>query len=261
MIKAIFFDLDDTLIWDRKSVDLAFLATCRKAEEEYGVNPEELMEAVKRHARDLFRTYDTYPFTQKIGISAFEGLWGPFEDIGPEFQALKEIVPSYRTQAWYLGLKTFGIDHLEFARFLGETFPVERRKVPVVFEDTFPVLEQLRHGFRLTLLTNGSPSLQRLKLDLTPELAPFFDHIVISGEFGKGKPDKEIFEYALTLNGVGPSEAIMVGDNLYTDILGANDAHIPSVWIHHGENQAKEVIPTFEIHRPKELLRILPEGR
>ena len=33
MVKAIFFDLDDTLLWDKKSVETAFQETCRLAEE------------------------------------------------------------------------------------------------------------------------------------------------------------------------------------------------------------------------------------
>ena len=36
MIKAIFFDLDDTLLWDQKSVKEAFAATCKVAEERMG---------------------------------------------------------------------------------------------------------------------------------------------------------------------------------------------------------------------------------
>lgn len=33
MMKAVFFDLDDTLLWDEKSVSTAFSKTCLKAEE------------------------------------------------------------------------------------------------------------------------------------------------------------------------------------------------------------------------------------
>ena len=38
MIEAIFFDLDDTLLWDQKSVKEAFVATCEAAAEKYDLD-------------------------------------------------------------------------------------------------------------------------------------------------------------------------------------------------------------------------------
>ncbi len=38
LLKAVFFDLDDTLLWDQKSVKEAFVATCEVAKEKYGLN-------------------------------------------------------------------------------------------------------------------------------------------------------------------------------------------------------------------------------
>ena len=42
MIKAIFFDLDDTLLWDQKSVKEAFVATCSKASEKFNIDAARL---------------------------------------------------------------------------------------------------------------------------------------------------------------------------------------------------------------------------
>lgn len=36
IMKAVFFDLDDTLLWDEKSVSTAFAETCMKAEKNTG---------------------------------------------------------------------------------------------------------------------------------------------------------------------------------------------------------------------------------
>ena len=66
MIKTIIFELDDTLLWDKKSVATAFQLTCQKAAETYELNPSELEEAVRSEARALYATYDTYEFTQMI---------------------------------------------------------------------------------------------------------------------------------------------------------------------------------------------------
>lgn len=257
MIKAVFFDLDDTLLWDKKSVKEAFRATCLVAEERYGINPEELEEAVREAARNLYASYETYPYTQMIGINPFEGLWGNFKDNTDEFKALSKIVPQYRSDAWTAGLKALGIDDPEFGHELGERFPEERRKVPFVYEDTFPVLDELKKNYRLLLLTNGSPDLQNTKLRITPEIPPYFEQIVISGDFGKGKPNPGIFEHALALMSLQRDEVIMVGDNLNTDIKGANATGIKSVWINRHGMEATEVVPTFEIKQLSDIYSIL----
>jgi putative hydrolase of the HAD superfamily len=260
MIKAIFFDLDDTLLWDQKSVKEAFAATCRVAEEHYGINAGQLEESVREAARELYSSYEFYPFTQMIGINPFEGLWGNFSDDNLEdFKKMKVTVPGYRKEAWTAGLKKMGIDNPDFGYVLAERFPEERRKSPFVYEETFEILDSLKGKYQLLLLTNGSPELQHTKLEITPELVPYFDQIVISGNFGRGKPDPSIFEYALSLMELQKDEVIMVGDNLMTDVLGANRAGIKTVWINRHDKERNEVIPTYEIKHLEELYPILAE--
>jgi len=257
MLKAIFFDLDDTLLWDQKSVQEAFAATCRRAEERYGIDPLKLEDAVRDAARKLYSSYEFYPFTQMIGINPFEGLWGNFLDEQDDFPKMKETVPAYRSQSWTIGLKTMGVDDPAFGEELGELFPKERRKLPFVYDDTFETLEKLKGKYKLLLLTNGSADLQKTKLTITPELVPYFDQIVISGDFGRGKPDPSLFEHALSRLALKKEEAIMIGDNLMTDILGANRAGITSVWINRHQKQRNEIKPVYEIKSLAELFPIL----
>lgn len=259
MIKAIFFDLDDTLLWDQKSIKKAFVATCKVAEDRYRLDSNQFEEAVREAARNLYSSYETYPFTQMIGINPFEGLWGNFLDDQEDFKKMKETVPTYRKDAWTMGLKTMGVDDPEFGYELAERFPQERRNLPFVYEETFKTLDALKGEYQLLLLTNGSPDLQNTKLGITPELVPYFDQIVISGDFGRGKPDPSIFEHALSLMSLNKGEVIMVGDNLMTDILGANRAGIKSVWINRHEKERNEVIPTYEIKHLEELFPIIEE--
>lgn len=171
---------------------------------------------------------------------------------------MKKIVPTYRKEAWTKGLKNLGIDDSEFGAELANLFIENRKNSPFVYEETFRVLDQLKKDYQLVLLTNGSPSLQNTKLTITPELVPYFDKIIISGSFGIGKPDSSIFEHVLQQCGVKPEDALMVGDNRMTDILGANRTGIPSVWINR-ENEAaiEEVIPTYEITNLEQLQTIL----
>lgn len=259
MIKAVFFDLDDTLLWDQKSIKEAFVATCRLAQERYGIDPVLFEEAVREAAGNLYSSYETFEFTKMIGINPFEGLWGNFLDETDEFRKMKEMVPGYRKDAWTLGLKAMGINDPEFGFELGERFPEERRKLPFVYEDTFETLDALKGKYKLLLLTNGSPDLQNTKLTITSELVPYFDQIVISGDFGRGKPDPSLFEHALSLMSLDKDEAIMVGDNLMTDVLGANRVGMKTVWINRHNKERNEVIPTFEIKQLAELFGILDE--
>ncbi|WP_042350617.1 HAD family hydrolase [Bacillus massiliigorillae] len=259
MVKAVFFDLDDTLLWDHKSISEAFRATCEYAQEKVGVDADKLEEAVREAAQQLYASYETYEFTKMIGINPFEGLWGNFGDDTLEFPKMKEIVPGYRKDAWTQGLKAIGIDNEEFGAELAERFPQERRKSPILYEETFQVLDKLKGEYALLLLTNGSPELQNTKLEITPELVPYFDKIVISGDFGKGKPDVKIFEHALEIMNVTKDEAIMVGDNLMTDVLGASRAGIKSVWINRHDKERNEVVPTYEIKHLEELFTILDD--
>jgi putative hydrolase of the HAD superfamily len=257
MVKAVFFDLDDTLLWDKKSIATAFEKTGKIAEDRFGVDAKKLEKTVRKVAQELYSAYESYSFTQLIGINPFEGLWGDFNDKEEGFQKLREIVPEYRQHTWTLGLKIMGIDNEEFGCELSERFVSERKKAPFVYEDTFSVLDALKSKFRLLLLTNGSPELQKMKLSMTSELVPYFEHIVISGEYGKGKPDPGIFAYALQKMNLTNGEVIMVGDNLHTDILGANRSGIQSVWVNRHDLTAKEIKPTFEIKCLSELIEIV----
>ncbi|WP_141501327.1 HAD family hydrolase [Paenibacillus luteus] len=257
--QAVLFDLDDTLLWDDRSVKESFEATCQAAAEVTGVDPDALEEAVRREARSLYESYETFAFTKMIGINPFEGLWAPFlEGEQEEFRKLEQLAPGYRKAAWTQGLKSLGIDDEELGAKLAEQFPAERRSRPIVYEETFRVLDALKGKYKLLLLTNGSPDLQREKLAGVPELIPYFDHIIISGEFGQGKPAASIFKHALERLGIETDHGIMVGDKLTTDILGANSIGMTSVWINrHNVVRNDEIVPTHEIKHLEELLQLL----
>src|SRR5699024_3917015 len=142
---------------------------------------------------------------------------------------------------------------------LAKRFPEERKKHIFLYDETIDVLDTLKNKYKLIMLTNGSPHLQNTKLSLSPELRPYFDHIIISGAFGKGKPAVEIFEHALELAGVEKEEAIMIGDNPNTDILGANRIGMESIWINHDDAELTGVTPTYEVKRLREILPIIEE--
>ncbi|MFS0750683.1 HAD family hydrolase [Oceanobacillus sp. 1P07AA] len=258
MAKAIIFDLDDTLLWDKKSVQDAFNITCDAANREKNIDPKKLENSVKKHARRLYASYDTYEFTKKIGINPFEGLWATFDDKGIDFEKLKEIAPLYQKDAWNQGLQEVGIKDENYASQLANAFRENRKRTACIFSDAIEVLEKLYTKLPLVLLTNGSPSLQNLKLELSPELVPYFEHIIISGGVGVGKPDTEIFDLALSRLELLSEDVLMVGDNLHTDIIGANRQGIPSVWLNRFDlKNDTDIQPVYEIKSLDELLKLV----
>lgn len=258
MIKTIMFDLDDTLLWDKKSVEVSLHLTCLYAEAQCGVAASQLEQSIRSEAVAAYAETEVYEFTKSIGINPFEGLWGKFDDEGEKFQSMKTLMPAYRRSAWTNALKKSGIENAELGEKLSDYFPAMRQKNPFIFEETFQVLDQLKDRYQLVLLTNGSPSLQQTKLTISPEIAPYFDAIIVSGAFGVGKPDASIFEYALSKTTSAKSEALMVGDNLLTDILGANRASIKSVWLNREQKAAHDsIFPDFEVRHLQELIPLL----
>jgi putative hydrolase of the HAD superfamily len=124
--------------------------------------------------------------------------------------------------------------------------------------DAVDVLRGLRRrGFGLGVVTNGSPQMQRAKVEETG-LARWVDTLLISEEEGVKKPDPQIFFRAADRLGVHAPECAFIGDNPVTDICGAHQVGMHTVWYTHGSAWPAEipVRPTFTITRLSDLLSI-----
>jgi putative hydrolase of the HAD superfamily len=88
--------------------------------------------------------------------------------------------------------------------------------------ETASVLTSLRDAeWRLVILTNGLPAIQRAKVQALG-LDRLVDHVVYAEEHASGgKPAATAFREALRRLGVPVFEAICVGDDLVRDIAGA----------------------------------------
>ncbi len=229
--RAVLFDLDDTVAVDEAVVREALLATCERARERHGIEPPELMVSVRRQAHQLWHASPMFAYCEAIGISSWEGLCASFAGDDPNLRSLRAWGPAYRLESWSRALAEHGALDSSLAQELAETFPRERLRGCRVFPETEAVLRNLRSsGYRLGMITNGAPDLQRAKLE-GAGLAPHFDIIVVSGEVGVGKPDPRVFELTLRALDVRPSEAVMVGDNPARDVLGAVSAGVRVVWV------------------------------
>ncbi len=81
----------------------------------------------------------------------------------------------------------------------------------------------------LIIITNGYGSLEMWCKPLG--LSAVIDSVIDSGVIGVRKPDKRIFNLAVERLGVNRNRILHIGDNLRTDIYGANQAGLQSAWI------------------------------
>jgi putative hydrolase of the HAD superfamily len=229
-VRAVIFDLDETLIEEETSNDASALAAAGIAVARHGIDRVALLAALRKCSRELFLTGPMIDYCRDIGISTREALWGSFTGNDSSLDQLRQWMPTYRLRSWTGALEELGIDDAALAAELAEFFAIDRSRRHVVFAESEQVLRELKKKFRLALITNGAPDIQGTKIDGS-NLASFFETIIISGEHGFGKPDRRIFQLALERLGVEAHEAVMIGDSLNRDIAGARDAGIRTIWI------------------------------
>ncbi|MDA8333382.1 MAG: HAD family hydrolase [Peptococcaceae bacterium] len=120
------------------------------------------------------------------------------------------------------------------------------------------VLEALRHRYILGIVSDAQAVYVRSEMQALG-LLPFFDHLVISSEYGFRKPDRRLFESALQKISLQPDEVLFVGNDTFRDIVGGRRAGIKTVLLRTdratGEHQ--DVYPDFVIHDFEELLALV----
>ena len=123
--------------------------------------------------------------------------------------------------------------------------------------ETLERISSIKH-IRLGLLSNCPAELCKPRRSILRRngIFGFFDAIVLSGEVGAQKPDKEIFEAALKELGVKESQRVMhVGDCVLSDVQGAQNAGLVPVLYDPLELHSVDDIIT--IRRLSDILKIL----
>lgn len=98
------------------------------------------------------------------------------------------------------------------------------------------LLARLHGRYRLGIVSNFYGNLEAVCRETG--LWPHVDAAIDSAVVGAEKPDRRIFEAALSAVGVEPSEALFVGDSLSRDMAGALALGMPHIWIRAGEGRA-----------------------
>jgi putative hydrolase of the HAD superfamily len=86
------------------------------------------------------------------------------------------------------------------------------------------MLADLAKQYRLVLLSNTHHAELVHEHLKKGQIAPYFQHVVTSIEYGQRKPSRHIFAHALRLAGGKKETAVFVGDSYEADYLGARAA-------------------------------------
>lgn len=222
-VRAVFFDLDDTLCgyWD------ASKAALREAFEHHsplGHTPDSMLlhwaAAFREFSPNLKKTdwYQTY---------------------------LKQGKPT-RDEQMRLTLNRIGVDDRELAERLGDHYAQARNANLALFDDAILVLDALKPKFAMGLITNGPADIQRQEIE-SLGIGKYFPHVYIEGELGFGKPHEEVFRMAEQAVGCAPNQVLMVGNSYHHDIKPAIEAGWHTAWV----RRPSDVPPSSPGHDPK----------
>ena len=119
----------------------------------------------------------------------------------------------------------------ELAQAIAERYRDLRDQSIHLISGAVEALERLRaRGVRLGMVTNGTGPDQRAKIERF-DLARHFNHILIEGEFGCGKPDIRVYHAAMDALQSHPAETWFVGDNLEWDVAAPQRLGLSAVWV------------------------------
>ena len=236
MFKAVFFDMDDTLCDFMASERAARRIMYEGVAVEQELDPSSVEEAYREYSLEALKRHPN----MEVNIS----LWPTIQD--------------FRSEVWGKVLSQVGISRPDLALTLAERHERVRREHLRLYPDAVPILKELYGRFPLGLISNGPVDVQRDEADLLGILR-FFDAALFEGELGYGKPDRRIFASGLSRIGAAAAESIFIGDSLLTDIRGAKDAGMWTVWVNRNGKSLEDdhPKPDFEITDLNELQPIL----
>ncbi|WP_423840031.1 HAD family hydrolase [Vibrio mytili] len=236
MLKAIFFDMDETLCGTSQADKVA------------GQQFADWIQA-------------TYPALTAPDAFLHRYLQGVYKKLNAEFPQLVALLPdenAFRCGLIQTILAEHGIDiNTEHAQQAQNYFDAARMSAFTFFPGVKEMLADLRQHYTLVVITNGPVFSQHPKLAAT-KMSDWVDHIIVGGEEPEEKPAASIFEKALSLADVTPEEALHIGDSLTADIAGANNMGILSVWVNPtATNNPTDIKPDYEVRDTLELKEIL----
>lgn len=227
--RCILFDLDHTL-WD------------------FETNSHQTLQELYHH----------YQLADR-GVTSFQHFYDTFVEVNTKLWEQYDLGlinrDKIRFERFHGILAKLGVDDVPLSLKLSDEYVAQSPKKGGLMPNAIEVLEYLFPRYPMTIVTNGFEEVQYTKLN-SSGLTPYFKNVVTSARAGFKKPAKEIFEFALAEGGFKKHEAVMIGDNLLTDIGGAHNASVDTIFF----NPARvthDGSPKHEIQELKQLMDIL----
>ncbi|MBO4249879.1 MAG: HAD family hydrolase [Paludibacteraceae bacterium] len=227
MYKGIFIDIDDTL--------LDYIPCCREA---FDAALRELKiknyEFKIQNEDELFELF--FQISGRLFSEAKHGLHTVSEvmELYPrEFVERMSELTNERVSELEIAQRTDTFKHA-FRAAWGTTHTL----VP----EAKKMLESLQaKGYRLFAASNSFGHLQRSRLEHAGILR-YFEDTFISMDIGYDKPDIRFYQEALRRCGLQPSEVLMIGDSMTTDVLGAQAAGIDALYFDRQKDSLLEIV-------------------
>lgn len=237
MLKALFLDLDETLCDTRGANERAKQLMAENIEAQYGanINGQSLADA---YLAGIYREWNDAQRRRYMPIIEQQGE-GKFR-----LQLIRDLLTEQ------------AVDTIsnETAQAFQERFDSDRLKAFDFYPGIAEFLVETRKLFTLVVITNGPEFSQIPKIERV-NLAEYVDHIIIGGQEPEQKPAPSIFYKALKLANCQAHEAVHLGDSLASDIAGAHNSGITSVWIQHQQPLDAElgINPHHTVLHPNEI--------
>ena len=232
--EAIIFDLDDTIIDDSGAVAASWDEVCREAATRInGLDPAALLAAIERE-RDWF-----------------------WSDPGRSRQG-RLVLRAASTRIVDQALNSLGHNLPGAGAEIANRYRDLREERICLFPGAIETIEWFRsRSIRLGMATNGNAAGQRAKIERFG-LAPYFERIIVEGEFGLGKPHREVYETLFASLNADPAEMWSVGDNLEWDVGVPQSLGVFGIWVDataEGLPAGTTVQPDWTISSIRELMQ------
>jgi len=113
---------------------------------------------------------------------------------------------------------------------LSQLFRAMTRRRIFIYPTVKPALDQMQKKYRLGIVSNAQEAFTPPELGLY-DLTRYFETIVLSSQVGMKKPNSRIFTRALSNLNVKPSDAVMVGNDMTADMMGAAKLGMRTIFI------------------------------
>ncbi len=241
MLKALFFDMDETLCDTAHANAVAKKLFASALHKQLGEGFDGAHVA-DEYVRGIYREWTEAEHARYMPIVEHEG------EKAFRVQLIADLAQQYAGRE---------IDSNAAAKLL-DKFDSDRLKHFDFYPGIREFLLDAREYFTTVVITNGPEHSQLPKLAAV-NMEDYVDYIIVGGQEPAQKPAASIFEKALGLAGCEAHEAIHVGDSLAADIAGAKNAKITSVWIQHQQPLDAElgIKPEHTLLHPNEIPALL----